>query len=219
MGSTKKLELVYETAAKNKTISLDKCKIYHNSNIRKYEYKVGDRVLVNHPKVRKGLSSGLAFKFKGVFEMIGAENNGVDYVLKNINGKGKPFIMHKNRIKFFFGHYMENVEVNESPQTHNRPPATNIGEDSAKKHHIGEKTPKRKQKRIRLPKQAIKKNMHIKIPVRIQPMRKSKRTLKSYNERKTEPDEANSRKTTAPPPLIKRGRGRPRGMSKHGHNK
>ena len=68
---------------------------------------------------QKGLSSGLAFKYKGVFEIIGAESNGVDYVLKKINGKGKPFIIHKNRIKIFFGHFMENVEENEPLQTQN----------------------------------------------------------------------------------------------------
>ena len=93
-------------------------------------------------------------------------------MLKKINGKGKPFIIHKNRIKIFFGHFMENVEENEPPQTQNRPPES-IGDAS------GEDQPRKKRKS--LPKPVIKKTKHLQIPVRIQPTRQSKLTYVAYN--------------------------------------
>ena len=41
-----------------------KAKVDHDRKIRKFEYKVGDRVLVNSPMLPKtGLCTGLAIKY------------------------------------------------------------------------------------------------------------------------------------------------------------
>ena len=50
---------------------MDKAKVDYDRKIRKFNFKVGDRVLVNSPMLQKtGLCTGLAKKYKGVYEVI-----------------------------------------------------------------------------------------------------------------------------------------------------
>ncbi|RMZ97920.1 hypothetical protein BpHYR1_022518, partial [Brachionus plicatilis] len=55
-------------------------------------YKIGDWVLANHPKLKKGLSQGIARKYYGPFEIVGVNPNGVDYFIKRTNAKIKQEI-------------------------------------------------------------------------------------------------------------------------------
>ncbi|CAF0882494.1 unnamed protein product [Brachionus calyciflorus] len=61
---------IYEQAIHNRDIIMDKAKIRHNRNIKKFEYQVGDLVLTDHVKVKKGVSSGLAHKYHGPFIIV-----------------------------------------------------------------------------------------------------------------------------------------------------
>ena len=62
---------------------MSKAKLRYDRSIRKYTYKISDLVLVDHPKRKKGKSSGLAFRFHGPYEIAAIEPNGVDYAIKN----------------------------------------------------------------------------------------------------------------------------------------
>ena len=83
---------------------MDKAKVDHDKKIRKFEYKVGDIVLVNSPMLPKtGLCTGLAKKYIGVYEVIGINPNGIDYILRKIQEKyTKPIQIHKDRLKIFY---------------------------------------------------------------------------------------------------------------------
>ena len=41
---------------------MNKAKIDHDRKIRKFEYQIGDNVLTEHPKLKTGLSHGIAHK-------------------------------------------------------------------------------------------------------------------------------------------------------------
>ena len=54
---------------------MQKAKTNHDRKIKRYEYKVGDLVLCDHPKLKKGLSHGLAHKYYGPFKIVGIKDN------------------------------------------------------------------------------------------------------------------------------------------------
>jgi hypothetical protein len=124
-----KLNSMYEMVFKNKTHSMDLAKVKHDRKIKKFSYNVGDLVLSDHVNLKVGQSSGLAHKYHGPFEITGVHNNKCNYIIKKRldNGKlgKKAFIIHKNRLKVYFGHYNDNlqdknkvteVEENKSPR-------------------------------------------------------------------------------------------------------
>ena len=109
-----RLNTVYEMVFKNKTHTMDLAKVKHDRKIKKFSYNVGDLVLTDHVKLKTGQSSGLAHKYHGPFEIIGVHNNKCNYIIKKRldNGKlgKKSFIIHKNRLKIYFGHYNDHLE-------------------------------------------------------------------------------------------------------------
>ncbi|CAF0975241.1 unnamed protein product [Brachionus calyciflorus] len=101
---------MYHLAAKNRNLVMDRSKIRHDKKIKKYEYNIGDLVLTDHVKLKKGLCSGLAHKYYGPFIVVGKHPNNVNYVIKRRDSKkAKKFLIHKNRLKLYFGHYEEYV--------------------------------------------------------------------------------------------------------------
>ncbi|RMZ97678.1 hypothetical protein BpHYR1_033445, partial [Brachionus plicatilis] len=86
--------------------------IRHDRNIRKFEYEVGDFVLTDHVQLKKGLSCGLAHKYHGPFENMAKHPNRVNFVIKRVNQKrSKAFLIHKNRLKKYFGHFNESQDI------------------------------------------------------------------------------------------------------------
>ena len=85
---------IYAQAIENRYIIMEKSKLRHDRNIRKFTYEVGDLVLTDHVKLKKGLASGLVHKYYG-----------------KLNGKkSKSFLIHKNRLKKYFGHFKACIE-------------------------------------------------------------------------------------------------------------
>jgi hypothetical protein len=114
---TKKAETLknmYSKVVANRNLVMDKAKIRHDRNIRKFSYEVGDLVLTDHVKIKKGLSSGLAHKYHGPFVIVAKHPNNVNYVIRRHNTKkSKTFLIHKNRLKKYFGHFNEaQINVN-----------------------------------------------------------------------------------------------------------
>ena len=109
-----RLNSMYELVFKNKTHVMDLAKIKHDRKIKKFTYNVGDLVLSDHVKLKTGQSSGLAHKYHGPFEVVGVHKNKCNYIIRKRleNGKlgKKSFIIHKNRLKVYFGHYNDQLE-------------------------------------------------------------------------------------------------------------
>ena len=82
---------------------MDKAKLNHDRSIKKLEYKVGDLVLVDHPRVGKGLSYGLAKKYRGPYTIVGKNKNKVDYLIREVGKpKAKMKQIHKSHLKAYF---------------------------------------------------------------------------------------------------------------------
>ena len=75
---------------------------HHNRRFKRVTNNIGDWVLVNHPKLKKGLSRGLAPKYYGPFEIIGKHINGQDYLIKRLGiSKPRAKLIHKNNLRFY----------------------------------------------------------------------------------------------------------------------
>ena len=70
-----KLAFSYELAKKNRDCTMEKAKIQHDPQIKKFDYNIGDYVLTDHPKLKKGLSHGLAHKYYGPYIIVGKNEN------------------------------------------------------------------------------------------------------------------------------------------------
>lgn len=110
-----KFKQMYTIANQNKDLLMDRTKIRHDRNIKKFSYEVGDLVLADHVKLKKGLCSGLAHKYYGPLVVVGKHPNNVNYIVKNLQKKkSKNFLIHKNRLKLYFGHFEDYVNKNEA---------------------------------------------------------------------------------------------------------
>ncbi|RNA41791.1 hypothetical protein BpHYR1_051304 [Brachionus plicatilis] len=58
-----KLKKCCQMATKIRNCRMDKAKLDNDRKIKKFEYNIGDYVLTDHPKLKKGLSHGLAHKY------------------------------------------------------------------------------------------------------------------------------------------------------------
>ena len=98
-----KLTNSFEIAKLNRNIRMDKVKIDHERRLRKFDYKIGDLVLTDHPKLKRGLLQGIARKYYRLFEIVGKNLNGVDFFIKKVGSKrGKIKQYHKSRLKIYY---------------------------------------------------------------------------------------------------------------------
>lgn len=115
-----KLKTCYETAAKNRNCGMEKAKIDHDRRLKKHEYKIGDLVLTDHPKLKKGLSHGLAHKYYGPFIIVGINENKCDYLLKLAGSqRAKIKQVHKNRLKAYFHSGWPLTSIKQEPEEDN----------------------------------------------------------------------------------------------------
>ena len=85
-----KVKKCYQMATKKKNCRIDKAKFDHDRKIKKFEYSIGDYVLTDHPKLKKGLSHGLAHKYNGPFVVVGKnENNCIKSLFESKTGPQK----------------------------------------------------------------------------------------------------------------------------------
>jgi hypothetical protein len=98
-----RMENAYHQAALNRNLTMDRNKIIYDRNIKKFSYKVGDYVLCDHPRLKSGLSRGLAHKYYGPFVIKGLNPNGVDYYIARVGKKrSKIYHIHQNRLKSYY---------------------------------------------------------------------------------------------------------------------
>ena len=98
-----KMTNCFQIATNQRNLVMDKAKINHDRSIKKMEYKVGDLVLVDHPRIGKGLSHGLAKKYRGPYVIVGKNKNKVDYLIREVGKpKSKMKQLHKSHLKAYF---------------------------------------------------------------------------------------------------------------------
>ena len=69
-------------AALNRNAAMDKHKLFYDRKIKKFSYNIGDYVLCDHPRIKKGVARGLAKKYYGPFIITRKRENGVDYLIQ-----------------------------------------------------------------------------------------------------------------------------------------
>ena len=110
------MENSFKLAQNNRNSRMDLEKIKHDRKIKKLTYKIGDYVLCDHPRIKKGMSRGIAHKYYGPFEIKKVDSNKVDYYIQRTGTrKGKIYKIHQNRLKFY--HYKSDksqIDTNES---------------------------------------------------------------------------------------------------------
>ena len=82
-----KMQASHSRAALNRNSAMDRHKILFDRRIKKFSYNVGDLVLCDHPRLKKGISRGLARKYYGLFLVKAKRENGVDYLIQRIGKK------------------------------------------------------------------------------------------------------------------------------------
>ena len=98
-----RLKRSYELLEKNKIAKMNKAKIDFDRKIKKFEYQVGDWVLCSHPKLKRGLSRGLAPRYYGPFVIVAKYANNCNYLIKLANQpKSKTRQIHQNNLKQYF---------------------------------------------------------------------------------------------------------------------
>jgi len=121
----KTLQTSLQIALKNRDINMQKAKWNHDRKIKKFNYKIGDLVLADHPKLKKGLSQGIARKYYGPFEIVGINPNGVDYFIKLVGSKrAKVKQIHKTRLKIFYYNkpdFDPQKDEEDEPENSNKP--------------------------------------------------------------------------------------------------
>lgn len=98
-----KMQDCFKRVENERDLVMDKKKLQHDRSIKKTEYQIGDLVLSDHPKTIKGLSHGLAKKWRGPFVIVGKNKNGIDYLIKECgkrNAKAKQ--LHISHLKTYF---------------------------------------------------------------------------------------------------------------------
>ena len=100
----------------NKISRMERAKLHHDRHIRKRTYEVGEWVLCNHPKLKNGLSRGLAPRYHGPFIIVGKYANGCDYLIRHAHrSRGRVKQIHQDNLRVYFrrGHPDDGQEDND----------------------------------------------------------------------------------------------------------
>ena len=122
-----RLETSFAWLESNKISRMERAKVDYDRRIRKRSYEVGEWVLCNHPKIKKGLSRGLAPRYHGPFVIVGKYANGCDYLIRQTNRpRARVKQIHQNNLRVYFrrGHPDDNaatIEEAEGPESQQAP--------------------------------------------------------------------------------------------------
>lgn len=87
---------------KSRDIRMERAKCLYDRRIKKEFYKLGDKVLVNHPKLTKGQKQGIAYKYHGPYTVVGVNSNLCNYTIRKEKKGARAKQVHKNNLKAFF---------------------------------------------------------------------------------------------------------------------
>ena len=93
----------YSLLERHRMLNMSRAEKNYNRRIKKTSYDLGDLVLVCHPNLKKGLSTGLAPRYYGPFKVVGRYEIGCDYLIKSVGqSKSKVKQIHVNNLKTYF---------------------------------------------------------------------------------------------------------------------
>ena len=95
-------EKIFKTVAENRDLRMDRAKLIHDRKVRGSNFKKDDLVLMYNHVIKPGTTKKLCNKWKGPYCVVDCLN-GVNYKIKHLVKRGKPFIVHKNNLKRFYG--------------------------------------------------------------------------------------------------------------------
>ena len=99
----RKLRKSYECLKLNKHTRMVYAKEAHDRQIKRETYHLNDKVLCNHPQVKKGQTMGLSPKYYGPFIIVGTNKNRCDYLIKRLNSpRARTKQVHKNNLKIYY---------------------------------------------------------------------------------------------------------------------
>ena len=97
------MEASFKLLEKSKTSNMSRAKRYYDRKLKKCEYKIGDLVLCNHPKVKKGMARGLAPKYHGPFVVVGKHTNKCNYLIKSTDtNRARAKVVHVSNLKTYY---------------------------------------------------------------------------------------------------------------------
>ena len=97
-------------------IRMERAKLHHDRHIRKRNYEVGEGGLCNHPKLKNGLSRGLATRYHVPFIIVVKDANDCDYLIQHAHrSRGRVKQIHQDNLRLYFrrGHPDDGQEDNE----------------------------------------------------------------------------------------------------------
>ena len=98
-----RMEASFKLLEKSKTSNISRAKRYYDRKLKKCEYKIGDLVLCNHPKVKKGMARGLAPKYHGPFVVVGKHINKCNYLIKSTDtNRARAKVVHVTNLKTYY---------------------------------------------------------------------------------------------------------------------
>jgi len=121
----KNLAIIGNNIEKSRDKKMDRAKITYDRSIKREKYQIGDKVLVNHPKLAKGQKQGLAYKYYGPFIITGVNTNGCNYTIRKEKKGSRSKQIHKNNIKIY---YERGRDKYEEPSYKNQGTNTEPGE-------------------------------------------------------------------------------------------
>jgi hypothetical protein len=128
----------FEIVARNRYTRMEKAKLDHDRSIKKFEYKLGYLVLTDHPELKKGLSSGIAHKYYGPFEIVGKNPNNIDYFIKKCGSrKARIKQVHISRLKTFYYNPSELNRFKTEPNEINTQPKETVVAQKGSKRPVG----------------------------------------------------------------------------------
>ena len=109
-----RLAYSYELVEKSKTAKVSRAVLDYNRRVKKFEYVIGDWVLCSHPRLKKGLSRGLAPRYYGPFIIEAIYRNKCNFLIRRANQpRSRLKQVHQNNVKMYFkrGHPSDQVKT------------------------------------------------------------------------------------------------------------
>jgi len=101
-GLRSKLASICKTLEKSRDTKMNKAKWLHDRKIKRASYTIGDKVLVNHPKLISGQKQGIAYKYHGPYTVVGVNTNGCNYTIRKDKKGSRSKQVHKNNLKAYY---------------------------------------------------------------------------------------------------------------------
>jgi hypothetical protein len=114
------LRQAYVAMKKNREVNVERSKLNYDKKVTAANFELEDQIWVLNASLKPGESKKFNRKRKGPCQ-IKARINDVNYYVKQVEGKGKKLVIHRNRLKKCFVDYrVGSTEVDQAPPQEDR---------------------------------------------------------------------------------------------------